>query len=53
MQINEWIQGFDAGVAIIIQEVEEWMKLRPEQESVLEPLLEHLKREEESEPKKT
>jgi hypothetical protein len=49
--INEWIQGFDAGVAIIVQEVEEWMKLRPEQADVIEPLLEHLKREEKSEPK--
>jgi len=52
VQINEWIQGFDAGVAIIIQEIEAWMKLRPEQESVLEPLLEHLKSEGKSEPKK-
>jgi hypothetical protein len=49
--INEWIQGFDAGVAIIVQEVEEWLKLRPEQADVIEPLLEHLKREEKSEPK--
>lgn len=52
MQINEWIQGFDAGVAIIIQEIEEWMKLRPEQESVLEPLLEHLKSEDLPDQKK-
>jgi len=44
--INEWIQGFDAGVAIIVQEVEEWLKLRPEQADVIEPFLEHLKREE-------
>lgn len=51
MIINEWIQGFDAGVAIIVQEVEEWLKLRPEQAEVIEPLLEHLKREEKSEPK--
>ena len=51
MIINEWIQGFDAGVAIIVQEVEEWLKLRPEQADVIEPLLEHLKREEKSEPK--
>jgi hypothetical protein len=49
--INEWIQGFDAGVAIIVQEVEEWLKLRPEQSEVIEPLLEHLKREEKSQPK--
>jgi len=53
MVINEWIQGFDAGVAIIIQEVEEWLNLRPEQADVLEPLLEHLKRIEDSDPKKT
>ena len=51
MIINEWIQGFDAGVAIIVQEVEEWLKLRPEQAEVLEPLLEHLKREDKPELK--
>jgi hypothetical protein len=41
----DYIEGFDAGVAIILQEIEAWLDLRPEQESVLAPLLEHLKDE--------
>ena len=48
---TDYIEGFDAGVAIILQEIEAWLDLRPEQESVLAPLLEHL-RDEDAVPEK-
>jgi len=43
---NEWTKGFDAGVAIMLLEIQDYMDLRPEQESVLLPLLDHLRQEE-------